>query len=162
VVGALLSRFADHPTLFTLCNALERCAALDDALAIDFDQKSRLGGFLNEAGDILSDMVLFFPLVLVPPFSKTSIIPLIVLAVLCGLIGIFCSLMGSGQRLEGPLGKTDRAIVLSLLALGIAVCGGLPDRALVLAPILETGLFLTYWNRLSSALAEYRGEDLRQ
>lgn len=121
-----------------------------------------MGGFLNKAGDILSDMVLFFPLVLVPPFSKTSIIPLIVLAVLCGLIGIFCSLMGSGQRLEGPLGKTDRAIVLSLLALGIAVCGGLPDRALVLAPILKTGLFLTYWNRLSSALAEYRGEDLRQ
>jgi CDP-diacylglycerol---glycerol-3-phosphate 3-phosphatidyltransferase len=121
-----------------------------------------LGGFLNEAGDILSDMVLFFPLVLVPPFSKTSIIPLIVLAVLCGLIGKFCSLMGGGHRLEGPLDKTDRAIVLSLLALGIAVCGGLPDRALVLAPILETGLFLTCWNRLSSALAEYRGEDLRQ
>jgi CDP-diacylglycerol--glycerol-3-phosphate 3-phosphatidyltransferase len=34
------------------------CAAIDGTRAIDFEQKSRLGGVLNEVGDIVSDVAL--------------------------------------------------------------------------------------------------------
>jgi hypothetical protein len=65
-VGVVLSICGNRSILFGLLPAwlLARMgfATIDGTLAIDFGQKSQLGGFLNEAGDILSDIALFPPL----------------------------------------------------------------------------------------------------
>jgi CDP-diacylglycerol--glycerol-3-phosphate 3-phosphatidyltransferase len=82
------------------------CAAIDGTLAIEFGQKSRLGG-INEAGDVVSDIALFSPFALVPPFSITLLICLACMSEPAGIAG---ALFGSARRLERPLGKSDRAI----------------------------------------------------
>jgi CDP-diacylglycerol--glycerol-3-phosphate 3-phosphatidyltransferase len=129
------------------------CAAIDGTLAIEFRQQSRLGGVLNEAGDILSDVALFLPLAFVAPFTIASIVFLIALMVLSEIAGIVGPSLGSDRRLEGPLGKADRSFVLAIVGLMIAVLGQLPQSALVLAPLFYGGLILTIWNRLRFALA---------
>jgi len=48
------------------------CATIDGTLAIDFGQKSRLGGVLNEAGDVVSDVCCSY-LGSVVPFSASSV-----------------------------------------------------------------------------------------
>jgi CDP-diacylglycerol---glycerol-3-phosphate 3-phosphatidyltransferase len=63
LVGALLCRFADHSSSFAILPAWlvarTAFAAIDGTLAVEFGQKSRLGGVLNEVGDVVSDIALF-------------------------------------------------------------------------------------------------------
>jgi CDP-diacylglycerol--glycerol-3-phosphate 3-phosphatidyltransferase len=136
------------------------CATLDGTLAIEFGQKSRLGGILNEAGDIVAEIAVFLPLAFVSPFSITAILFLSSLAVTSELAGIAGLTLGSGRRVEGPLGKADRSIVLSIIAVAIAILGRLPDSASIITPALAAGSVITIWNRLRSAVVEPRMERL--
>jgi CDP-diacylglycerol--glycerol-3-phosphate 3-phosphatidyltransferase len=158
LVSALLCGFANSATLFALLPVwvLVRmaCATIDGTLAVEFGQKSRLGGILNEAGDIISEIGLFLPLAFVAPFSKSDVTLLIFLAVMSELAGMVGPLLGSSRRLEGPLGKADRSIVLALIGMAIVVLGRLPERAFIIVPILVAGLLMTIWNRARFALAD--------
>jgi CDP-diacylglycerol---glycerol-3-phosphate 3-phosphatidyltransferase len=132
------------------------CAALDGTLAIEFGQKSRPGGILNEVGDIVSDIALFLPLAFVQPFPAKSIVFLITLIICAEIAGIIGPVLGSDRRLEGPLGKADRSIILIVLGVVIAIFGGAPTSATALLPLLYGGLILTIWNRLRFAIAAER------
>jgi CDP-diacylglycerol--glycerol-3-phosphate 3-phosphatidyltransferase len=157
LVGALLCRFAVHSPLFailpTWLAARTAFAAIDGTLAIEFGQKSRLGGVLNEAGDVVSDIALFSPLA-VAPFSGPSIAMAVCFAAMSEFVGMAGALLSGPRRLEGPLGKAARSIVLSLVAIAIAAFGRLPKGAWVIVPALCVGLAITIWNRLRFALAE--------
>jgi len=158
LVGALLCRFADHYSSFAMLPAWlvarTAFAAVDGTLAIEFGQKSRLGGVLNESGDIVSDVALFLPLALVSPFSAATITALIFLAAVSEFVGMAGTMLSGTRRLEGPLGKVDRSIVLALVAIAIAACGRLPEGAWFVVPALCLGLVVTIWNRLRFALVE--------
>lgn len=151
-VGVTLSANPDHTRLFALLPLWIpiriACAALDGTLAIEFGQKSRLGGILNEVGDIVSDLALFLPLAALRLFSASSFGSLISLIVFAEMAGILGLMVGSDRRLEGPLGKADRSIVLAILGAAIAIIGDVPDSAQILPPLLCGGLILTIWNRL--------------
>jgi CDP-diacylglycerol---glycerol-3-phosphate 3-phosphatidyltransferase len=71
------------------------------------------------------------------------------------------TMLSGTRRLEGPLGKVDRSIVLSLVAIGIAAFGRLPEGARFVVPALCLGLVVTIWNRLRFALVE-RGTQTEQ
>lgn len=129
-------------------------AALDGTMAIEFGQKSRLGGILNEVGDVVSDVALFLPLAFVAPFSGETVSPMIGLIVCTEAAGFVGLLLGSDRRLEGPFGKADRSIVLAIIGAAIAIFGGLPEIAQLLLPLLYSGLILTIWNRLGYAIAD--------
>ncbi len=45
------------------------CNAIDGMLAREFGQRSRLGAYLNELADVVSDVALYLPFALLPPFS---------------------------------------------------------------------------------------------
>jgi len=157
-VSAVLCANSDDPLLFALLPLWlpirTACAALDGTLAVELGQKSRLGGILNEVGDIASDIALFLPLAFVAPFSANAVVFLIILIVMAEVAGIAGPLLGSDRRLEGPLGKADRSIILAALGLIIALLGNLPATAQLLPPLLYGGLILTIWNRLRFALAD--------
>jgi len=108
---------------------------------------SRLEGILNEAGDLVSEIALFMPLMFVPPFSAEAVGVLIALVVASELAGIAPTMAGGERRLEGPLGKVDRSIILSVIALVIAVSGRLPESASILVPALSVGVIATIGNR---------------
>lgn len=129
-------------------------AALDGTMAIEFSQKSRLGGILNEVGDVVSDVALFLPLAFFAPFSAETVSPLIGLIMCAEAAGLAGPLLESDRRLEGPLGKADSSIVLAIVGAVIAIFGGLPEIAQLLPPLLYSGLILTIWNRLRNAIAD--------
>lgn len=165
LVGALLCRFADHSSSFAILPAWlvarTAFAAIDGTLAVEFGQKSRLGGVLNEVGDVVSDIALFLPLAFVPPFSGASIALVVCFAAMSEFVGMAGTMLSGTRRLEGPLGKVDRSIVLALVAIAIAACGRLPEGARFVVPALCLGLVVTIWNRLRFALVE-RGTQTEQ
>lgn len=77
-------------------------------------QSNKLGEVLNEIGDVVSDVIIFFPLLIFQPESLYLIVVFIVLSVInefCGLLG---KIVGNERRNDGPMGKSDRALILGL------------------------------------------------
>ena len=131
LLGALLIKFADVYTLFFLLPVwmFLRMAlnAIDGMLAREFNQKTTLGGYLNEATDVISDAALYLPFAFVAPFGWGIIALVIFLAFMSEFLGVLGQLHGSGRRYDGPMGKSDRAFVFGLIGTIYAVFGQLPS-----------------------------------
>src|SRR6185295_3510401 len=131
--------------------------AIDGMLAREHGQKSALGGLLNELGDVLSDAALYLPLALVPGFRPALVAIIVVLAGATELTGVAAVAIGASRRYDGPMGKSDRALVFGTLglALGLGVpAGGWLDGLLVLVLFL---LAVTIGNRARRAVVEAGG-----
>ncbi len=91
--------------------------ALDGMMARTYNQQSKKGEVLNEVGDIISDLFIYIPLL---KFEQGNLY-LIVLFLCLGIINEFAGLLAkvvSGQRrYDGPMGKSDRAFVISIYGL---------------------------------------------
>jgi CDP-diacylglycerol--glycerol-3-phosphate 3-phosphatidyltransferase len=129
-------------------------ATIDGTLVVEFGQKSRLGGILNEVGDVVSDVALYAPLVLVFPLSPKWVVLVIVLAVVGELAGMGSEWLGLGRRVEGPMGKSDRSVVFGLVGAWLGVCGSLPAAASHMVPLMALLLLGTIINRVRFAWAE--------
>jgi CDP-diacylglycerol--glycerol-3-phosphate 3-phosphatidyltransferase len=158
IVGAALYLWPTQTSLFALLPlwlpVRMACAAIDGTMAVEFGQKSRLGGVLNEVGDIASDVALFLSLAFVAPFSPATVFALIALIVLSEVAGVLGPILGSDRRLEGPLGKVDRSVILAALGTIVAIFSYLSQIMLLVMPLLYVGLIITIWNRLRFALAD--------
>ncbi|WP_367329898.1 CDP-alcohol phosphatidyltransferase family protein [Sphingobacterium multivorum] len=158
LIIALFFWYADRFPIFFLAlpiGLLLRMAlnALDGMMARLFNQTSKTGEVLNEVGDIVSDVVLFFPLLKFHPESVYTIVAFIVLSVVnefCGLIG---KVIANDRRYDGPMGKSDRALllgvygILALLHISIVAISGYIFGVLCLL------LLLSSVTRLRKALA---------
>ncbi|WP_286778580.1 MULTISPECIES: CDP-alcohol phosphatidyltransferase family protein [Sphingobacterium] len=158
LIIALFFWYADRFPIFFLVlpiGLLIRMAlnALDGMMARLFNQTSKTGEVLNEVGDIVSDVVLFFPLLKFHPESVYPIVAFIVLSVVnefCGLIG---KVIANDRRYDGPMGKSDRALllgvygILALLHISIVAISGYIFGVLCLL------LLLSSVTRLRKALA---------
>ena len=128
--------------------------AIDGMLAREFGQKSRLGAYLNEITDVVSDSFLYLPLALLAPFSPLWTGAVIVLAVICEYAGALGLMVGASRRYDGPMGKSDRAFIFGALGLWIGVTPSLPEWAAYIMPILVVALCATIVNRVRRGLAE--------
>ncbi|MBL8708700.1 MAG: CDP-alcohol phosphatidyltransferase family protein, partial [Rhodospirillaceae bacterium] len=99
--------------------------AVDGILAREFGMKSRLGAILNEVGDVVSDAALYLPFALLPGVNPGLVVVAVVLAVIGEMTGILGQVIGASRRYDGPMGKSDRAVVFGILGLGIGI-GVLP------------------------------------
>lgn len=153
LISAILLCFNSYPAIFYLLPVwlIIRMAfnTVDGLLAMEHGQKSRLGGILNEGGDMLSDLFLAMPLALINPAGHNAFFLLMALAIVSESAGI-AGLWFGGQRCDyGPFGKTDRAIAFGCLALWLAIFGSLPLFMLYLV-IAFIGLHaITIFNRIS-------------
>ena len=128
--------------------------AIDGMLAREFGQKSRLGAYLNELTDVISDAALYLPFALVPPFSPLWTGFVIVLAVISEFAGVLGTAVGASRRYDGPMGKSDRAFVFGALGLWIGLAGALPDWVAYVMPLLAAALVVTMVNRVRNGLRE--------
>jgi CDP-diacylglycerol--glycerol-3-phosphate 3-phosphatidyltransferase len=128
--------------------------AIDGMLAREHGQRSRLGAFLNELTDVLSDAALYLPFALVAPFSPFWVGTVIVLAGLSEFTGALGPTVGATRRYDGPMGKSDRAFVFGALGLYIALGGPLPAWSALLMPVVAALVAWTIVNRVRRALAE--------
>ena len=96
--------------------------ALDGMMAREFGQTSRLGEVLNEVGDVVSDVFIFFSLLNYYPESLYWVVAFIVLSVLNEFAGVMGKVLGRQRRYEGPMGKSDRALLMGIYRLLAGLC----------------------------------------
>ena len=135
--------------------------AIDGMLAREFAQSSTLGAYLNELCDMVSDAALYLPFALLPDQSPALTILVILLANLAEMAGVLWIPPTSTRRNDGPMGKSDRALVFGVLGLlvGIGVAAA-PWLSWVLA-IIALLLVSTVANRVRRGIAD-DGDRLRR
>ena len=110
--------------------------AVDGMLAREFGQASALGAYLNELADVVSDIALYLPFAFVAPFGPWSVGAVIVASCLSEMAGALGPMVGAPRRYDGPMGKSDRALVFGALGAHVGAGGVLPDFAVALMPVL--------------------------
>lgn len=158
VVGALLFYFPRArwalfliPLFLLIRMALN---AIDGLLAREHNQKSALGALLNELGDVVSDVALYLPFAVLPGIEPKLLVLTVLLAVMSEMAGVVAIQIGASRRYDGPMGKSDRALVFGVVALALAL--GAPPAAWqnwVFAAVAVL-LLLTIFNRARGALQE--------
>ena len=125
VVGIVIGAFAEHAWVFALIPVwmILRMAlnAIDGMLAREFGQQSRLGAYLNELCDIVADCALILPFALIADVSLLIVLAVTLLALFSEYSGVLGPMVGASRRYDGPMGKSDRAFVLGVVATGIAL-----------------------------------------
>jgi CDP-diacylglycerol--glycerol-3-phosphate 3-phosphatidyltransferase len=91
--------------------------ALDGMMARQYNLQSKMGALLNEMGDVVSDIVLYYPLYLLFAMDQIWIMTFLLLSVLNEFAGLLGQALGGARRYDGPMGKSDRALVVGVLSL---------------------------------------------
>lgn len=161
--GLLILLFHQHRMVFLIIPFIlfVRMAlnATDGILAREYNLKSNLGVFLNELGDVLSDAFLYLPFAYVAAISPILIISIVILAIIGEMVGVIAIQIGATRRYDGPMGKSDRAFIFSIISLFIACNIKLTIWMNCLLFIIVILLILTIYNRISHALQEVATND---
>lgn len=91
--------------------------ALDGMMARTYNMQSRLGEILNELGDVVSDIFIFFPFIRFTFTDARLLFGFIMLAVINEFAGVLAKAITGERRYDGPMGKSDRALLFGLLSL---------------------------------------------
>jgi phosphatidylglycerophosphate synthase len=157
-VGLLLLQAPDRRWILLLLPAwlFVRMAlnAIDGMMAREFHLSTPAGAFLNEIGDVLSDVFLFLPLAAVEPEAWWPIVAFSTGAVLTEFCGVLGRALGASRRYDGPMGKSDRVFLVGLLA---AVLYFAPSTGMLWPWTFAAAsalTLLTCWNRARRALRE--------
>ena len=158
ILGLILTALSGYHWLFILIPIwlFVRMAlnAIDGMLAREFNQKSRLGGYLNEITDVVSDAALYLPFAFISPFDGLQIGLIIWLSALTEFCGVLGQVQGKTRRYDGPLGKSDRAFLFGVLGLVYVFVPTLPDFLYWLLWVATILLIATCVKRVKSGLAE--------
>jgi CDP-diacylglycerol--glycerol-3-phosphate 3-phosphatidyltransferase len=95
--------------------------AIDGLLAREHGSASALGVLLNELGDLISDIVLYLPLALVPGVAAPLIVVAVCLALVSEATALVARQISNVRGNQGPMGKSDRAVLFGLLALALGL-----------------------------------------
>ena len=162
ILGLILTALSGYHWLFILIPIwlFVRMAlnAIDGMLAREFNQKSRLGGYLNEITDVVSDAALYLPFAFISPFDALQIGLIIWLSALTEFCGVLGQVQGKTRHYDGPLGKSDRAFLFGVLGLVYVFVPVLPDFLYGLLWVDIILLIVTCVNRVKSGLAEVGNE----
>lgn len=157
-IGFLLVKFSHISALFFILPIwlFVRMAlnAIDGMLAREFNQKSALGGYLNEATDVISDSALYLPFAFITPFDWGTIMLIIFLSQLSEFLGVLGQVLGRSRRYDGPMGKSDRAFAFGLFGMLYACFGELWQWVYYLGVLIIVLLVITCINRVKSGLKE--------
>ncbi len=152
IAGILLSAFPCPllflmlPVVLTLRMILN---ALDGMLAREFNQQTRAGAILNEVGDILSDVSLYFPFAFLPDVSLWWVMLVVFLSCLTEFCGVLSQTLTGKRGYCGPLGKSDRALLFGTSGLGIALW---PHYLFIINIVFIIAALLLIWTCINRCL----------
>lgn len=162
LVALLVGYFADHQWLFGLIPfwMFIRMAlnAIDGMLAREYNQKSNLGAYLNEICDVVSDSALLLIFTQLNQIHVNLVILVILLSFLTEYAGVLGMMIGSSRRYDGPMGKSDRAFIFSVISLGIATSLLSVDWLNTLLWLIIFLLLITVINRVKKGLQESKNK----
>lgn len=156
IIGILFWYASEYPILFLALpiGLLIRMAlnALDGMMARKFNQMSCKGEVLNEIGDVLSDVFIFIPLLKFFPDQVLLITLFISLSIINEMAGLMGKIIGKERRYDGPMGKSDRALLLGIYGILAFYSVQLHQVALYLFIIMNILLIISTIIRLRKAL----------
>ena len=162
LVALLVGFFADHQWLFGLIPIwmFIRMAlnAIDGMLAREYNQESNLGAYLNEICDVVSDSALLLIFTQLNQIHVSLVILVILLSFLTEYAGVLGMMIGSSRRYDGPMGKSDRAFIFSVISLGIATSLLPIDWLNTLLWLIIFLLLITVINRVKKGLQESKNK----
>lgn len=130
--------------------------AIDGMLAREFAQKSRLGAILNELGDVVSDAALYLPFAAIAGLEPFWVPVFVVLAVITEMTGVLALQIGASRRYDGPMGKSDRALWMSVVAIAMCLWPAGRRYFFWVFVLLSVMSIETVVNRARAALKEVR------
>jgi CDP-diacylglycerol--glycerol-3-phosphate 3-phosphatidyltransferase len=116
--------------------------AIDGLLAKEHNQQTRLGALLNELTDPIADAFLFLPFT--APLGPLWTGTLVFLSTLTELTSLTVQTLTGARPNHGPMGKSDRALLLGAAASWLALGGALHE---VFSPLMALFLVATVYNR---------------
>ena len=126
--------------------------AVDELLIKVHKKESKLTFYLGELGDVFSDIVLYLPFIYIDGISQVLVMFNIFASIFTEFAGVLGLEMGRKRRCEGPMGKTDRAVAFSL----VAVVWGFGILSIGWINFMLTVIFLaqalTIYNRVMAAI----------
>ena len=128
--------------------------AIDGMLAREYEKTTKFGCILNELGDVLSDVLLYLPFALLEGIFAPLIVGIVILAIVSEMVGVLGYVIDYQRHYEGPMGKSDRALVFGVIGL-ILGWGIEPTQWLTI--LLSAVIFLQLWtigNRIQGMLQE--------
>lgn len=141
------------PVFFVIRMALN---AIDGIMAKEKNKTSKLGVMLNEIGDVLSDAFLASVFFFVSGVNLNYLWLFIYLSLFVECAGLWAYLVRHERFYHGPLGKSDRGILLTLMAINAGWLLQSPETAkLYINEILLVSLplfALTIFNRVRHGL----------
>jgi len=157
VIGILFWFAGDVGTWLYLClpvGLLIRMAlnALDGMMARRYNQITRKGELLNEVGDVVSDTIIYFPLLKYHPESLYFIVAFIALSIINEYAGVMGKGLSAERRYDGPMGKSDRAFVLGLYGVACLFGVNLSGYSVYIFGVIDLLLVLSTWIRIKKTL----------
>lgn len=129
--------------------------AIDGMMARDHNQSTRLGALLNELTDVLADAALLLPFAYLPNWNAALVGAVVVLSGLTEMTSVVGQTLTGIRRNDGPLGKSDRALLQGVLGTWLAFGFAVSEA---IAPLFALGLVVTVYNRARQILAAKEDE----
>lgn len=160
ILGLLLAFYSLIPLTLLLVpiGLLGRMAlnALDGMMARQFQMQSQQGEMLNEIGDVASDLFIILPLLMIPTANVAIIVTFALLTLLNEFVGVLGKVVSGERRYDGPMGKSDRALLIGLFCLVYYCWNGLEIYINWIFGIACCLLVLSTYNRYANALKTTR------
>ncbi|QCO66892.1 CDP-alcohol phosphatidyltransferase family protein [Luteimonas yindakuii] len=163
VAWVVYRQAGSHPLLYLLLPGwmLIRMAlnAIDGMLAREFAQQSSLGAYLNELCDAISDAALYLCLLGMTGINGTLLWTMVLAAVLTEYAGVLGLMVGASRRYDGPMGKSDRALVIGVLGVVLAAGWAGPRTVDAVSATVAVLCAVTVYRRIAKGLAETHMHD---
>ena len=126
--------------------------ALDGMMARTYQMQSKKGEILNELGDVISDFLIFFPLLKLFSINLYILIAFLFMSLINEYAGILGKAVSGSRRYEGPMGKSDRAFVIGVLSLIYYFTNSLFNFINYIFLLLILLLVLSTYSRINNTL----------
>ena len=128
--------------------------AVDELLIKVHKKDSKIAFYLGEIGDVFSDIVLYLPFLFIPGVSQILVIFNVFASTFTEFTGVLGLEIGKKRRYEGPMGKIDRAVAFSFVAVvyGLGLLGVGWVNFFLTIIFLAQGL--TVYNRIFKAIVK--------
>lgn len=126
--------------------------AIDGMLAKEHNLKTSMGAILNEVTDVVSDGFIYFAFLRFSFINKYLLLFIIFFSAVTEITGLAALLVGKSRQFAGPMGKSDRAFIFSIVA--ILISSGVHHEALYtfIFSAVAVLLVMTIYNRTKKAL----------
>ncbi len=91
--------------------------ALDGMMAKAYNLQTDKGELLNELGDVVSDIFLYFPFYFLDFTNDLIILLFVLLSMINEFVGVLSKAISGDRRYDGPMGKSDRALFVAFICL---------------------------------------------